>query len=167
MPLLRPGTAKWIFKRKRKKKKAVWRSVNRGPSSCLQDIWDRASCLPSACPPPAWPIRDSFKPKDCHQTPEISSGGKFRLGNPECCISVYVSWEKSYNQPRQHIRKQRDYLANKGPSSQRYGFSSSHVWMWELNNKESCAQRNWGFWTVVLEKTLAVLGLQGDPTSPS
>ena len=46
------------------------------------------------------------------------------------------------------------YFANKGPSSQSYGFSSSHVWMWELDCKESWAWKNWCFWTVVLEKTL-------------
>ena len=57
------------------------------------------------------------------------------------------------NQPRQHIKKQRHYFANKGPSSQGYGFSSSHVWMWELDYKESWVQ-NWCFWTVVLKKTL-------------
>ena len=57
-------------------------------------------------------------------------------------------------QPRQHIKKQRHSFANKGPSSQGYGFSSSHVWMWELDYKESWAPKNWCFWTVVLEKTL-------------
>ena len=61
---------------------------------------------------------------------------------------------KSYDQPRQHIQKQRHYFANKGPSSQGYGFSSGHVWMWELDYKESWAAKNWCFWTVVLEKTL-------------
>ena len=63
-------------------------------------------------------------------------------------------WKKSYDQPRQHIKKQRHYFANKGPSSQGYGFSSGHVWMWELDYKESRVQKNWCFWTVVLEKTL-------------
>ena len=63
-------------------------------------------------------------------------------------------WKKSYNQPRQHIKKQRHYFANKDPCSQSYGFPSSHVWMWELDHKESWAQKNWYFWTVVLEKTL-------------
>ena len=58
------------------------------------------------------------------------------------------------SQPRQHIKKQRHYFANKGPSSQGYGFSSSHVWMWELNYKESWTPKNWRFWTVVLEKIL-------------
>ena len=51
------------------------------------------------------------------------------------------------------IKKQRDYSANKGPSSQSYGFSSIHVWMWKLSYKESWALKNWCFWTVVLEKT--------------
>ena len=55
---------------------------------------------------------------------------------------------------RQHIKKQRHYFANKGPSSQGYGFSSSHVWMWELYQKEGWALKNWCFWTVMLEKTL-------------
>ena len=63
------------------------------------------------------------------------------------------SLEKSCDQPRQHIKKQRRYFANKGPSSQGYGFSSSHVWIWELDYKESWALKNWCFWTVVLEKT--------------
>ena len=52
------------------------------------------------------------------------------------------------------IKKQRDYFANKGPSSQGCGFSSGHVWTWELDYTESWAQKNWCFWTVVLEKTL-------------
>ena len=55
---------------------------------------------------------------------------------------------------RQHIKKQRHYFVNKGPCSQGYGFSSSHVWMWELDYKDSWAPKNWCFWTVVLEKIL-------------
>ena len=62
--------------------------------------------------------------------------------------------EKSYDQPRQHNKKQRHYFTNKGPSSQSYVFSSSHVWMWELGYKKSWVPKNWCFWTVVLEKTL-------------
>ena len=64
------------------------------------------------------------------------------------------SLKKSYDQPRQYIKKQRQYFANKGPSSQSYGFSSSHVCMWELDHKEGWGPKNWCFWTVVLEKTL-------------
>ena len=62
--------------------------------------------------------------------------------------------KESYDQPRQHIKKQRHYFANNDPSSQGYGFSSSQVWMWELDCEESWAPKNWCFWTVVLEKTL-------------
>ena len=62
--------------------------------------------------------------------------------------------KRSYDQPRQHIKKQRHYFANKGLSSQGYGFSSGHVWMWELNYKESWVPENCCFWTMVLKKTL-------------
>ena len=67
---------------------------------------------------------------------------------------MLAPWKKSYGQSRQHIKKQRHYFANKGPSNQSYGFSSSQGWMWELDHKESWALKNWCFWTVVLEKTL-------------
>ena len=62
--------------------------------------------------------------------------------------------KESYDQTRQHIKKQRHYFANKDLSSQICGFSSGPVWMWELDYKESWATNNWCFWTVVLEKTL-------------
>ena len=79
---------------------------------------------------------------------------------------MLTPWKENYDQPkhsqssflcncilnRQHIKKQRHYFANKSPSSQGYGFSSGHVWMWELDYKESCALKNWCFWTVVLAK---------------
>ena len=64
------------------------------------------------------------------------------------------SLEESYDKPRQHIKKQWHYFANKGPYSQSYGFSSSHVWIWELDHKESWTPKNWCSWTVVLEKIL-------------
>ena len=64
------------------------------------------------------------------------------------CISLIIS------QPRQHIKKQRHSIANKGPFCQGYGFSSNHVWTWELGYKQSWVLNNWCFWTVVLEKTL-------------
>ena len=63
-------------------------------------------------------------------------------------------WKESYDQTRQHIKKQRHYFNNRHMSIQSYGFSSSHVWMWELDYKESWAPKNWWFWTVVLEETL-------------
>ena len=67
---------------------------------------------------------------------------------------MLAPWKKSYDQIRQHIKKQRHYFADQGPSSQSYGFSSGHVWMWELDYKQNWALKNWFFWTVVLEKTL-------------
>ena len=69
-------------------------------------------------------------------------------------------WKESYDQPRQHVKRQRCYFVKKGPYSQIYGFSSSHLWMWELDYKESWALKNWCFWAVVLEKTIESL-LQG------
>ena len=62
--------------------------------------------------------------------------------------------EENYDEPRQHLKNQRHFFAEKGPSSQGYGFSSGHVWMWDLDCEESWAPKNWCFWTVVLEKSL-------------
>ena len=67
---------------------------------------------------------------------------------------MLAPWKESYDQSRQHIKKQRHCLADKGPSSQSYGFSSGHVWMLELDCEESWVPKNWCFWTVLLEKTL-------------
>ena len=67
---------------------------------------------------------------------------------------MLAPWKKSSDKPRQCIRKQRHYFADKGPSSQSYGFSSSQVQMWELNHKEVWLPKNWCFQTAVLEKTL-------------
>ena len=67
---------------------------------------------------------------------------------------MLAPFRKSYDQPRQRIKKQRHYFANKGPSSQGYFFSSIHLWMWELDYKEDWVPKNWCFQTVVLEKTL-------------
>ena len=77
-------------------------------------------------------------------------------------------WKESYDQPRQHIKKQRHYFVNKDPSSQGYGFSSNHVWMSELDSKERLSAEelmllNCG----VGEDSLECLWLQEDPTSPS
>ena len=69
-------------------------------------------------------------------------------------IKMLAPWEKSYDQPRQHIKKQKHYFADKILSIESYGFSSGHVWMWELDSEEVWALKNWCFWTVVLKKTL-------------
>ena len=71
-------------------------------------------------------------------------------------LKLKVAWKKSCDKPRQHIKKQRHHIVDKGPYSQSYGFSSSHICMWELDYRVSWAMKNWCFWTVcvVLEKTL-------------
>ena len=67
---------------------------------------------------------------------------------------MLAALKKSYDKSRQHIKKQRHPFADRGLSRQNYYFSSSQVWMWELNHKESGVLKNWCFWTMVLEKTL-------------
>ena len=65
-----------------------------------------------------------------------------------------ASWQESYDRPRQRVKKQIHHFANKGPYSQGYGLSNSHVWMWELDHKEGRVLKNWCFQIVVLGKTL-------------
>ena len=69
-------------------------------------------------------------------------------------LRTLAPWKKSYDKPRQRIKKQKHHFPNKGPYSQSYGFSSSHIQMWELDHKEGWALKNWCFWITVLEKTL-------------
>ena len=69
-------------------------------------------------------------------------------------ICMLAPWKKSCDKSRQCIKEQRHYFADKGPSSQNYGYSSSYVWMWDLDYKESWMLKNWCFWTMMLEKTL-------------
>ena len=84
---------------------------------------------------------------------EQNRGSRNRLNYSQLKENYSQPWKKSYDKPRQHIKKERHYFTNKGLSSQSYGFSSSHIWMWELDHKEIWAPKNWCFWTVVL-KTL-------------
>ena len=97
------------------------------------------------CSTPGFPVR--------HQLPELAETHVHQVGDA-IQPSHPAPWKKSYDQPRQHIKKQRYYFANRGLSSQSYGFSSSHVWIWELDYKESWGPKNWCFWTMVLEKPL-------------
>ena len=82
----------------------------------------------------------------------LQSMGSQRTGHD--WATSLASWKKSYDRPRQHIKKQRHYFADQDLFSQSYDFSSSHVWMWELDHKQSWAPKNWCFWTVVPRKTL-------------
>ena len=67
---------------------------------------------------------------------------------------ILTPWEKSYNQSREYIKKQRHYFANYGLYSQSYGFANGHVQMYKLNHEEGWTLKNWCFWTVLLVKTL-------------
>ena len=85
---------------------------------------------------------------------DFISGGSKITADGDCIHEIkrhLAPSKKSYDQPRQHMKKQRHYFANKGLSSQVYGFSSGHVWMWEMDYEESWAPKNWCFWTVVLK----------------
>ena len=70
---------------------------------------------------------------------------------------MFAPWKESYDKPRQCIKKQRHQFADKGPYTQSYGFSSSHVQMWKLDHKEDWGPKADAFWIVVLEKTLESL----------
>ena len=73
---------------------------------------------------------------------------------PQNFKKTHAPWKNNYDKPRQCIKKQRHHFADKGPSSQSYGSSSSHVDMWDLDHQEGWAPKNWCFRIVVLEKTL-------------
>ena len=72
---------------------------------------------------------------------------------------MLAPWKVSYDKPRQHIKKQRYHFADKHPYSQSYGFSSSHVWVWDLDHKEVWIPKNWSFQTVMLEKNSMYMSL--------
>ena len=88
-----------------------------------------------------WQIFFSWAPKLLQTAPVVRK------------LKTAAPWKKSYK-TRQCTKKQRHYFLKKDLYSQSYGFSSSHVLMWELNHNEEWAPKNWCFWTVVLEKTL-------------
>ena len=99
----------------------------------------------------------------------ISLGFKI-IADDDCSHKIkkkIAPWKKSYYKYRQHIKKQRYYFADNVPYSQRYGYSSSHVWMWESDHNEGWSSKNCCFGTVVLDKTLESLEQQGDLTNQS
>ena len=86
---------------------------------------------------------------------KVSGMGSSTLQQEQSAVIFIFSLLNNNNdKPRWHIKKKRHHFANKGPSSQSYDFSNSHLWMWGLGHKESWVQMNWCFWTVLLEKTL-------------
>ena len=89
------------------------------------------------------------------RTDFIFLGSKFTVDSDYSYeIKMLAHWKEIYDKSRQCVKKQRHHLADKNPYSQSYGFSNSHVQMWELVHKEGWALKNWCFWIVVLEKTL-------------
>ena len=95
-----------------------------------------------------WQISFSWSPKSMWMVTEA-----MKLKNKQT-KNTLAPWKKSYDKPIQNTKKQIHHFTDKGLCSQSYGFSSSHLWMWELNHKESWVPNNWCFWTVVLEKIL-------------
>ena len=110
------------------------------------------TCQTDYCPGCVWPtvcLGEAYAA--C--PPHLPAKKKAWWGSqPFSFCYLTAPWKKSHDEPRQS--KQRHHFASKGPSSQSYGFSSSHVWMWELDHKEGWALKNCCFWTVVLKKIL-------------
>ena len=105
---------------------------------------------------PAPSLHDKQTGKICKQWQTIFLGSKITVDS-DCSHEIkrcLLHGKKTYDKPRQCTKKQRCYFADKGPNSQSYGFSSSHVRIWELDHKKGWAPKNWCFQTVVLEKTL-------------
>ena len=98
------------------------------------------------------PWRRAWQP-----TPVVLPGkshGQRSLAGYSPGVTELDIWKESYDKPRQPVKKQRHQFASKGLYSQSYGFSISHVRMWEVGQKEGWVLKNWCFWTVVLEQTL-------------
>ena len=105
-------------------------------------VWEDPTCCGATKPVPPCPtVTEPLLSSLCSATREATAMRSLHTTTRE-------------EEPLDSILKGRHYFADKGPSSQSYGFSSRHVWMWELDYKENWAPKNWCFWTVVLEKTL-------------
>ena len=131
------------------------------PNSCPLSRWGHPTISSSVVPFSS--CLQSFPASGSFQISQLFASGGQSIGvsasasvppmNTQDCFPLgWTGWISL--QSRQHIKKQRHHFAYKGPSSQSYGFSSGHVWMWELDYKEDWKLKNWCFLTVVLEKTL-------------
>ena len=143
------------------------------PNSCPLSRWGHPTISSSVVPFSS--CLQSFPASGSFQISQLFASGGQSIGvsasasvppmNTQDCFPLgWTGWISL--QSRQHIKKQRHHFAYKGPSSQSYGFSSGHVWMWELDYKEDWKLKNWCFLTVVLEKTWESLG-QWDQTTQS
>ena len=133
-----------------------------GSLSLLQGIFWTQRCYPGLpnCRQILYQLSHKVSPRILEWVayPFFSSSSQPRNWTRVFCITgeffTNCAIREAHDKPRQHIKKKRHCFDDKGPSSQSYGFSSSHVWMWELDYKETWAPKHWCFWTVVLEKTL-------------
>jgi len=119
---------------------------------------------------PSLPSSSIFISLVRHTVPPRNGSWFVLVGTDKCLgfgTQTLAPWKDSYDELRQCIKKQRHHFSDKGPYSQSYGFSSSHVWIRELNHNEGWVPKNWCFQTVVLEKTWESVGLPGDQISPS
>ena len=107
-------------------------------------------------PPNSWNVKLTLTlcPRLWGQWGHFSADSDVLVSTVTVAMKLKDTWKKSYDKPGQHFKKQRHYFVNKGPYSRSYGFSSSHIRMWELDHKGGWALKNWCFQTVVLEKTL-------------
>ena len=132
---------------------------------CINRKWGSKNLLSILWSHGPQPCLTQWNYEPCHVgPPKTGHGGEFwqnvvHWRREWQTTSVVLPWEpreqyEQYDKPRQRIKKQSHQFADKGLCSQSYGFSSSHVWMWELDHKEGWALKNWCSWTVVLEKTL-------------
>ena len=130
-------------------------------------------CDPMGCSLPGFSVHAIFQARVLEWVAISFSWGSSQPKDrtQACCIAgrPFTVWAtREVRQPRQHIKKQRHYFANKGPSSQGYGFSSDHVWTWELDYKTKLSAEELMLLKCgVGEDSWESLGLQGDPTSPS
>ena len=131
------------------------------PNSCPLSRWGHptisSSVIPFSSCPQSFPASGSFQISQLFTSGGQSIGVSASASVPPMNTQDWspLGWTGWISlQSRQHIKKQRHHFAYKGPSSQSYGFSSGHVWMWELDYKEDWKLKNWCFLTVVLEKTL-------------
>ena len=113
-------------------------------------------CHPTDCCPPGSSVH-GFSRQEYRSGLPFPSPGESFWPRDWTQVSYTASRFLTFWGPRQHIKKQRQHFADTGPWSQSYGFSSSHLWVWELGHKEGWALKNWSFQTVVLEKTLESL----------
>ena len=145
---MKPLSRVWLFA-------TPWTVACQAPPSMgfsRQEYWSGLPFLPPGdLPDPGIALWSSTLQADALPT---EPPGKQDIINSKGKWELLAPWKKNHDQPRQHIKKQRRYFGDKGPSSQSYAFFSGHVWMWELDYKKSWVLKNWCFWTVVLEKIL-------------